>query len=73
MNLPKIVEETFYPFIIQYLQDLGFKAIGVTKVDEQYPDTLFQVNSLSFLIEVKFGKPTIGLSAVAQAYDYAKN
>jgi len=70
MNLPKIIEETFYPFIIQYLQDLGFKAIGVTKVDEQYPDTLFQVNSLSFL---KFGKPTIGLSAVAQAYDYAIN
>jgi len=72
MDLPKIIEQTFYPFIIQYLQDLGFEAFGVTKVDKQYPDILFRVDSLSFLIEVKFGNPSIGLSAVAQAYDYAK-
>jgi len=72
MSLPKIEERTLYPPIISHLQNIGFKAVGETKVVKKHPDILFQVDSLSFVIEVKIGKPEIGLKAVAQASDYAK-
>jgi len=72
MVMPKIEERTLYPPLIKYLQDIGFKAVGETRVAEKQPDTLFQIDSLSFVIEVKIGKPEIGLKAIGQASDYAK-
>ena len=72
MTTPKIEERTLYSPIINHLQNLGFKAVGETKVVKKHPDILFQVDSLSFVIEVKIGKLEIGLKAVAQASDYAR-
>jgi len=72
MALPRIEERTLYSPLISHLQNIGFKAVGETKVVKKHPDIFFQVNSLSFVIEVKIGKPEIGLKAVAQASDYAK-
>lgn len=72
MALPKIEERTLYPSLISYLKTIGFDAIGETKVTTTHPDILFKVDSLSFVIEVKIGKPEVGLKAVAQASDYAK-
>lgn len=72
MSVPKIEERTLYHPIISELEKKGFKAVGETKVVDKHPDVLFKINSLSFVIEVKIGKPDIGLKAVAQASDYAK-
>ena len=72
MTLPKIVEMTLYNPLISYLQDLGFKAVGETQVAGKRPDILFEFDGASFVIEVKMGKPEIGLKATAQAYEYAK-
>lgn len=72
MALPKIEERTLYPALITYLKSIGFDAIGETKVTTTHPDILFKVEDLSFVIEVKIGKPEIGLKAVAQASDYAR-
>lgn len=72
MTLPKIEERTLYEPLIRYLKEIGFDAIGETKVTTSHPDILFKVDSVSFVIEVKIGKPEIGLKAVAQASDYAK-
>jgi len=72
MQIPKIEERTLYPPIINHLQNIGFKAIGETEVVRKHPDIIFQANSLSFVIEVKIGRPEIGLKAVAQASDYAR-
>lgn len=72
MVLPKIEERTLYPPLISYLQSIGFKAVGETKVVTKHPDILFKVNSVSFVVEVKIDKPDVGLKAVAQASDYAK-
>jgi hypothetical protein len=72
MALPKIEERTLYPPLIGYLKSIGFDAIGETKVVTTHPDILFKVKDLSFVIEVKIGKPEIGLKAVAQASDYGK-
>ena len=72
MTLPKIEERTFYPPIIGYLQSIGFNAVGETKVIGRHPDILFQMDSVSFVIEVKIGKPDVGLKTVAQASDYAR-
>ncbi len=71
-DLPKIEERTLYSPIVHYLQEIGFKSVGETKVVKKHPDILFQADSTSFVIEVKIGKPEIGLEAVAQASDYAK-
>jgi type I restriction-modification system DNA methylase subunit len=71
MAYPRIEETTLYPPIIKLLQELGFEAIGNTIVEDVEPDILFRYGSLSFVIEVKVGKPElVGLKAVAQAYDY---
>jgi len=72
MVIPKIEERTLYPPLINHLESIGFKAVGETKVIKKSPDILFQVDTLSFVIEVKIGKPEIGLKAVAQASDYAR-
>ncbi|OYT38158.1 hypothetical protein B6U82_00445, partial [Candidatus Pacearchaeota archaeon ex4484_31] len=72
MKLPKIEERTLYPPIINHLQRIGFKAVGETKIVKKHPDIFFQVDSLSFVIEVKIGKLEVGLKAVAQASDYAR-
>lgn len=72
MTLPRIEERTLYPPLISHLQSIGFDAIGETKVTTTHPDILFKVEELSFVIEVKIGKPEIGLKAVAQASDYAR-
>jgi hypothetical protein len=72
MALPKIEERTLYPALVSYLKSIGFDAIGETKVTTSHPDILFKVQDLSFVIEVKIGKPEIGLKAVAQASDYGK-
>jgi len=72
MALPKIEERTLYPPLINHLKSIGFDAIGETKVTTIHPDILFKVEDLSFVIEVKIGKPEIGLKAVAQASDYAR-
>ncbi|MEM5815569.1 MAG: N-6 DNA methylase [Candidatus Aenigmatarchaeota archaeon] len=72
MVLPRIEERTLYPPIISYLQKLGFEAIGETRVARKQPDILFSLDTVSFVIEIKIGRPDIGLKAVAQAHDYAK-
>ena len=72
MALPRIEERTLYPSLISYLKTIGFDAIGETKVTTTHPDILFKVDDLSFVIEVKIGKPEVGLKAVAQASDYAR-
>ena len=73
MVLPRIEEPTLYEPIISYLKESGFQAMGNTKVLEKEPDILFKYENLTFVIEVKIGKPEqIGLDAVAQAYDYGR-
>lgn len=72
MALPKIEERTLYPALISHLKSIGFDAIGETEVTTTHPDILFKVEDISFVIEVKIGKPAIGLKAVAQASDYAR-
>ena len=72
LALPKIEERTLYEPLIGYLRELGFDAIGETRVTTSHPDILFKVDNVSFVIEVKIGRPEIGLKAVAQASDYAK-
>ena len=73
MVLPRIEERTLYEPIISYLKESGFQAIGNTMVFDKEPDVLFKYESLSFVIEVKIGKPDqIGVKAVAQAYDYSR-
>jgi len=72
MPIPKIEERTLYPPLVNYLKSIGFTAIGESKINRKSPDILFQTDGLSFVIEVKIGKPEIGLKATAQAYDYAK-
>ena len=72
LSVPKIEERTFYPPIIEFLQKIGFKAIGETTIgNKKQPDILFQMADLKFVIEVKLGTK-VGLKAVAQASDYAK-
>lgn len=73
MSLPHIEEPTLYSPIIEYLKNLGFDAVGNTIVKDKEPDILFRYGALSFVIEVKVGKPEIvGLKAVAQASDYGR-
>jgi len=72
MPIPKIEERTLYPPLVNYLKSIGFKAIGESKIIRKSPDIIFQFDSISFVIEVKIGKPEIGLKAVAQASDYAR-
>ena len=73
MVLPKIEERTLYPPIINYLEESGFQAIGNTIIQGKEPDIIFKYGSYTFVIEVKVGKKNaIGLSAVAQAYDYGR-
>jgi hypothetical protein len=72
MTQPRIEERTLYEPIIGYLKNIGFAALGETKLNTKHPDILFKVNNTSFVIEVKIGRPEIGLKAVAQAADYAK-
>ena len=72
MALPKIEERTLYEPLISYLKRIGLDAVGETKVTTSHPDILFKVDTVSFVIEVKIGKPEIGLKAVAQASDYAR-
>jgi hypothetical protein len=72
LSVPKIEERTFYPPIIEFLREIGFKAIGETTIgNKKQPDVLFQTADLKFVIEVKLGTK-VGLKAVAQASDYAK-
>jgi hypothetical protein len=72
LAVPKIEERTLYPSLITYLKQIGFDAHGETKVTTTHPDILFRLGNISFVVEVKIGKPEIGLKAVAQASDYAK-
>ncbi len=73
MALPRIEERTLYNPIISHLENNGFQAIGNTIVMGKEPDIIFKYGSLTFVIEVKVGKKeNIGLSAVAQAYDYGR-
>lgn len=73
MVLPRIEERTLYPPIISYLEESGFQAIGNTIIEGKEPDIIFKYGSYTFVIEVKVGKKeSIGLSAVAQAYDYSR-
>jgi hypothetical protein len=72
LALPKIEERTLYEPLISYLKKIGFDAIGETRVTTSHPDILFKVDDVSFVIEVKIGKPETGLKAVAQASDYAR-
>lgn len=73
MVLPRIEERTLYTPIINYLESNGFQAIGNTMVLGKEPDIIFKYGSLTFVIEVKVGKKeSVGLSAVAQAYDYGR-
>lgn len=73
MVLPRIEERTLYTPIINHLESVGFQAIGNTMVQGKEPDIIFKYGSLTFVIEVKVGKKeSVGLSAVAQAYDYGR-
>ncbi len=72
MVLSTIEERTLYPAVSNYLQSIGFKSVEEANVDADSPNILTQYDSKSFLIELKIGKPIIGLTAVAQAYDHAK-
>lgn len=72
LAIPKIEERTLYPPLISYLQKIGCDAHGETKVTTRHPDIVFKIGEISFVVEVKIGKPNIGLKAVAQASDYAK-
>jgi len=72
LALPKIEERTLYEPLINDLKKQGFDAVGETKVTTLHPDILFRFDSVSFVVEVKIGKPEVGLKAVAQASDYAK-
>lgn len=73
MALPRIEERTLYAPIIKHLESLGFEAIGNVTVTAKEPDILFRYSAISFVIEVKVGRPEIlGLKAVAQASDYGR-
>jgi hypothetical protein len=72
LAIPKIEERTLYPSLIGYLKQIGFDAHGEVRVTTTHPDILFKLGKTSFVVEVKIGKPEIGLKAVAQASDYAK-
>ena len=73
MVLPRIEERTLYTPIINHLERNGFQAIGNTMVQGKEPNIIFKYGSLTFVIEVKVGKKeSVGLSAVAQAYDYGR-
>lgn len=71
MSQPKIEERTLYPPIVNYLKEIGFQAFGESKVTTKHPDIIFRYGSISFVVEIKIGKPVVGSKAVAQAYDYA--
>jgi len=72
MTLPHIEERTLYPPLISHLQSIGLDAIGETKIIKRKPDIIFKTDSISFVVEIKIGKPKSGLKAVAQASDYAR-
>ena len=73
MVLPRIEERTLYTPIVNHLESNGFQAIGNTMVQGKEPDIIFKYGSMTFVIEVKVGKKeSVGLSAVAQAYDYGR-
>lgn len=72
LALPKIEERSLYPPLVALLKRIGFDAHGESKVTTTHPDILFKLGDISFVVEVKIGKQEIGLKAVAQASDYAK-
>lgn len=72
MTFPKVEERTLYPPIVAYLNSIGLKAIGESKVTTKHPDIVFQKDDVSFVVEIKIGKTRLGLDAVAQAYEYAR-
>ncbi|MBD3190854.1 MAG: hypothetical protein GF308_09435 [Candidatus Heimdallarchaeota archaeon] len=67
----RIEERTLYPPIIKGLEEIGFNAVGESTILKKHPDVFFRYDSISFVIEVKIGKPEISTKAIAQAYDYA--
>jgi len=72
MPLPVIEERTLYSPIVNYLNNIGFDAIGEAGITKKHLDIYFKINDSRFVVEVKIGKPETGLKAIAQAYDYAK-
>ncbi|MEO8398789.1 MAG: N-6 DNA methylase, partial [Ignavibacteriaceae bacterium] len=69
---PTIQESTLYPIIVEYLNKIGFKAIGETKtISGSRPDILFKYEENSFVIEVKIGTTVLSATATAQAFKYA--
>lgn len=69
----RIIERTFYPPIVEYLNKIGFDCIGESKVGTGASDVVFRLNEQKFVVETKLGKETTTLStkAVAQAFRYA--
>jgi len=75
MSLPRIIERTFYPPLAEYARSIGFEAIGESGIGEgAFSDLLVKIKGVSFVVEVKLGKPTatLSLGAMAQAARYAQ-
>jgi len=56
MSNPKIEEWMLYSPLINYLNGLGFKVVGETRVVNKSPDVIFEIADTRLVIEVEIGK-----------------
>ncbi len=74
MAQPRIEERTLYEPIIGYLKNIGFAALGETKLITKHPDILFKVNNTSVIASLMIMISLIGMSLETwlerQAYLY---
>ncbi|MGB9762394.1 MAG: HsdM family class I SAM-dependent methyltransferase [Minisyncoccia bacterium] len=69
----KITERSVYEPISEFLKgELGIESISEIRLENGFVDIFFQINSSSFVVEIKLGGEEKKLAkAVAQAWDYA--
>lgn len=69
----QIQETTLYPELVQHLRNMGFQAIGETKIEGgKRPDIIFEYDGLRFVLEVKLDDSKVVSNAFAQAVRYGK-
>jgi len=69
----RIQERTVYEPISEFLkEELGVESVSEIRLEKGFVDIFFQVNSSSFITEIKLGEEEKKLAkAVAQAWEYA--
>ncbi|MGB9677441.1 MAG: N-6 DNA methylase [Candidatus Aenigmatarchaeota archaeon] len=69
----KITERSIYEPISEFLKkELNIESISEVTLKKGFIDIFFQINSSSFIVEIKLGKEEKTLTkAIAQAYNYA--